>query len=69
MTRTATSVTIVNVAATLTSIAVSGPSSVNEGATGTYTATGTWDNGTTAAISSDVEREHVVRLDQFAAAC
>ena len=37
--------------ATLTSIAVSGPSSVNEGATGTYTATGTWDNGTTAAIS------------------
>jgi len=45
------SVTIANVAATLTSIAVSGASSVNEGATGTYTATGTWDNGTTAAIS------------------
>ena len=38
-------------AAVLTGIAVSGPSSVNEGATGTYTATGTWDNGTTAAIS------------------
>ena len=37
--------------ATLTSIAVSGPSSVNEGGTGTYTATGTWDNGTTAAIA------------------
>jgi len=36
---------------TLISIAVSGPSSVNEGGTGTYTATGTWDNGTTAAIS------------------
>ena len=30
---------------------VSGPSSVNEGGTGTYTATGTWDNGTTASIS------------------
>jgi len=36
--------------ATLTGISVSGPSSVNEGGTGTYTATGTWDNGTTAAI-------------------
>ena len=45
------SVTIVNAAAVLTGIAVSGPSSVNEGATGTYTATGTWDNGTTAAVS------------------
>ena len=43
--------TIVDVPAVLTSIAVSGPSSVNEGGTGTYTATGTWDNGTTAAIS------------------
>jgi hypothetical protein len=38
------------VAATLTSIAVSGPSSLNEGATGTYTARATWDNGATAAI-------------------
>jgi hypothetical protein len=37
--------------AVLTSIAVNGPSSVNEGGTGTYTATGTWDNGTTAVIS------------------
>ena len=37
--------------AVLTSVTVSGPSSVNEGGTGTYTATGTWDNGTTAAIS------------------
>jgi hypothetical protein len=44
-------VTIVDVPAVLSSIAVSGPSSVNEGLTGTYTATGTWDNGTTAAIS------------------
>src|SRR3990172_1362310 len=30
--------------AVLTAVTVSGPSSVNEGATGTYTATGTWDN-------------------------
>jgi hypothetical protein len=37
--------------AVLSSISISGPSSVNEGATGTYTATGTWDNGTTSAIS------------------
>jgi hypothetical protein len=43
-------VTVVNATATLTGIAVSGPSSVNEGSTGTYTATGTWDNGTTAAV-------------------
>ena len=50
--KTATkSVTIVNVPAGLGSIAVSGPSSVNEGGTGTYTATGTWDNGTTAAVT------------------
>ena len=45
------SMTIVDVPAVLTSVTVSGPSSVNEGATGTYTATGTWDNGTTSAIS------------------
>ena len=38
-------------AAVLTGVAVSGPSSVNEGGTGTYAATGTWDNGTTAAIT------------------
>jgi len=37
--------------ATLTSVAVSGPSSVNEGGSGTYTASGTWDDGTTSAIS------------------
>ena len=37
--------------ATLTSIAVSGPATVNEGGTGTFTATGTWDNGTTRAIA------------------
>jgi len=45
------SVTIVNATAALTSVTVSGPSSVNEGGTGTYSATGTWDNGTTAPIS------------------
>ncbi len=45
------SVTIVNVAAVLSSIAVSGPSSVSEGGAGTYTATGTWDDGTTAAVT------------------
>jgi hypothetical protein len=45
------SVTILNVAAVLTAVTVSGPSTVNEGTTGTYTATGTWDNGTTAAIT------------------
>ena len=45
------SVTIVNATAVLTGVTVSGPSTVNEGGTGTYTATGTWDNGTTAAIS------------------
>ena len=45
------SVTIVNASAVLSSIAVSGPSSVNGGGVGTYTATGTWDDGTTAAIS------------------
>ncbi|MHB9060418.1 MAG: hypothetical protein ACYC47_02835 [Desulfobacteria bacterium] len=44
-------VTIVNVANVLTGIAVSGPSSVNEGGSATYTATGTWDNGATAAIT------------------
>jgi hypothetical protein len=37
---------------TLTGIAIgSGPSSVNESGTATYTATATWDNGTTAAIA------------------
>ena len=36
---------------TLTSIAVSGPSSVNEGGTGTYTATATWSDGTTTSVT------------------
>ena len=52
VTRTASAgVTVVNGTATMTSIAISGASSVNEGGTSTYTATGTWDNGTTAAVS------------------
>ena len=38
-------------AATLSSIAVSGPSSVNEGGTGTYTATATWSDGTTSSVT------------------
>jgi len=44
-------VPVVIVPAVLTGVTVSGPSSLNEGGTGTYTATGTWDNGTTASIS------------------
>ena len=46
------SVTIVNVAATLSGIAVTGPSSVNEGATGSYVATGTWSDGSTSNVTS-----------------
>ncbi|RJP23815.1 MAG: hypothetical protein C4529_03485, partial [Deltaproteobacteria bacterium] len=34
---------------TLSSIAVSGPASVNEGATATYAATATWSDGSTSA--------------------
>ncbi len=44
-------VPVVSVPAALTSIAVSGPASVNEGGTGTYAATATWDNGSTTSIS------------------
>ena len=66
VTKTATqSVTIVNVTATLTSIAVSGPSSVNEGGTGTYTATATWSDTLDDIDHPDVERvPDDVRLDQ-----
>jgi len=52
VTKTATrAVTIAIVPAGLSSVAVSGPSSVNEGGTGTYMATGTWDNGTTLTVT------------------
>jgi hypothetical protein len=44
-------VSIVNVPATLSSITVSGPSSVEEGATGSFTATATWSDGTTTSVS------------------
>ena len=50
--------------AVLSSIAVSGPSSVNEGGTGTYTATGTWDDGTTASITPTWSENSSVRHDQ-----
>jgi hypothetical protein len=52
VTRTASrSVTIVNVAATLSSLSISGPSSVNEGGSGTYTATASWSDGSTTSVS------------------
>ena len=52
VTKTATrSVTIANVTATLSGIAVSGPSSVNEGGTGTYTATATWSDASTSTVT------------------
>jgi len=51
VTRTATqSVTIVDIATTLSSLSISGPSSVNEGAAGTYTATATWSDGSTTGV-------------------
>ena len=45
------SVAIVNVTATLSSLSISGPSSVNEGATGTYTATATWSDGSSTGVT------------------
>ena len=52
VTRTATrNVTIVNVAATLTSLAISGPVTVNEGATGAFTATATYSDATTRTVT------------------
>ena len=44
-------VTIVNVTATLSSLSISGPSSVNESGSGTYAATATWSDGSTTSIS------------------
>ncbi len=52
VTRTASaSVTIVNVQATLSGIAISGPASVNSGATGSFSATATWSDGTTTSVT------------------
>jgi hypothetical protein len=47
----ALSIAIAAAPATLSSIAIVGPSSVNEGTTATYTATATWSDGTTAAAT------------------
>ncbi len=58
-------VTIVNSAGVLASVAVSGPTSVNEGGTGSYTATGTWDNGTTAAVSPTWTEDSTLRDDHL----
>lgn len=44
-------VPIVTVAPTLSSLSISGPSSVNEGGTGTYTATASWSDGSTTSVS------------------
>ena len=41
----------VTAAVSLTSIAISGAASVNEGATSTYTATATWNDGTTMLVT------------------
>jgi plastocyanin len=52
ITKTATkSVTIANVAAALTGITISGAASVNEGGTALYSATASWSDGTTTAVS------------------
>ncbi len=52
VTRTASaSVTVVDVAATLSSLAITGPSSVNENSSATYAATATWSDGTTTSVT------------------
>jgi len=52
VTRTASrSVTIANVQAALSGIAISGPASVNESATGTFAVTATWSDGTTTSVT------------------
>ncbi len=52
VTRTAAkSVTIANVAAVLSGIAINGASSVNEGTTSTFTVTAAWSDGTSTAVT------------------
>jgi hypothetical protein len=52
VTRTATqAVTIVNITSTLSGLSISGPASVNEGGSGTYTATATWSDGSTTGVT------------------
>jgi len=41
----------VTAAVSLTSLAINGPSSINESATATYTATATWSDGTTTSVN------------------
>jgi hypothetical protein len=51
--KTATmTVTILDAAATLNGIAISGPSTVNEGGTGSFTATASWSDGTSSNVTS-----------------
>jgi hypothetical protein len=50
-TKTATkTVTVVNVRM-LTALSISGPATVNENSSGTYTATASWDDGTTSTVT------------------
>jgi hypothetical protein len=52
VTKTATqAVTIVNVPPALSGIAISGPASVNESSSAAYTATATWSDNTTTAVT------------------
>jgi len=52
VTRTATaSVTIVDIPATLSSLSISGPSTVNENGTAAYTATASWSDNTTTSVT------------------
>ena len=52
ITRTAArAVTIVNGAPTLSSLSLAGPTSLSESSSGTYTATATWSDGTTIAVT------------------
>ncbi|MEW6720544.1 MAG: hypothetical protein AB1346_08855 [Thermodesulfobacteriota bacterium] len=53
VTKTASkSVTVVNVAPTLTALAVGGPASVTEGKTGDFIATASWSDGTSSIVSA-----------------
>ena len=52
VTRTASaSVAIVDVPATLSSLSIAGPSSVNENGSATYAATATWSDGSTSSVT------------------
>jgi hypothetical protein len=53
ITRTATrAVTIVNIAPSLMSLSLSGPTSLGEGSSGTYAATATWSDSTTTVVAA-----------------